>query len=201
MDFIQHTKSCFPKDECENIIEYFHTNKDGHQPGNIGGQVDFDKKQFTELHMDMREMHTSSFPSKMMWLQPCFEKYKKTYDFLTQTHPWGPSPLFKIQEYLPGNHYKALHCENDVPIHHPASNRCVAWMVYLNDVELGGHTEFPYQEKSFKPTQGDVLMWPAYWTHPHRGCEVSEGTKYILTGWFTYIGDHSKLEGAKEVKL
>ena len=59
-------------------------------------------------------------------------------------------------------------------------------MVYLNDVTDGGETEFPTQDKKFSPRAGDVLIWPAYWTHPHRGIVSESQVKYIATGWYAF---------------
>ena len=30
-------------------------------------------------------------------------------------------------------------------------------------------------------------MWPAYWTHPHKGVTPNVGDKYIATGWLNYL--------------
>ena len=38
-------------------------------------------------------------------------------------------------------------------------NRTMAWMVYLNDVEEGGETEFLYQQVKLKPKKGTVVIW------------------------------------------
>ena len=64
--------------------------------------------------------------------------------------------------------------------------RILAWMIYLNDVTDGGHTAFPTQNKKFQPRRGDVLSWPAYFTHPHRGIVSKTQTKYIITGWYNF---------------
>ena len=64
--------------------------------------------------------------------------------------------------------------------------RMLAWMIYLNDVTEGGETEFPSQEIKFQPRTGDLLFWPAYWTHPHHGLPSSSQIKYIISGWFSY---------------
>ena len=66
-------------------------------------------------------------------------------------------------------------------------------MIYLNDVTEGGYTEFPSQNKLFQPRTGDILIWPAFWTHPHRGITSKTQTKYIITGWHVHI--LRKLEG------
>ena len=33
------------------------------------------------------------------------------------------------------------------------------WMIYLNDVTDGGHTEFLNQKKKYQPRTGDVLLY------------------------------------------
>ena len=50
----------------------------------------------------------------------------------------------------------------------------------------GGETEFIYQQKRFKAEKGTVLIWPAGYTHMHRG-NPPLSNKYIATGW--YQGD------------
>ncbi len=67
-----------------------------------------------------------------------------------------------------------------------SASRFAVWMIYLNDVETGGRTEFKYQDVSFKPTAGTLVIWPAAYTHPHRANPDLVGKKYIATGWFNY---------------
>ena len=38
-------------------------------------------------------------------------------------------------------------------------HRVLAWMVYLNDVEEGGETEFLYQKLRIKPKKNTLLIW------------------------------------------
>jgi hypothetical protein len=56
-------------------------------------------------------------------------------------------------------------------------------MLYLNDVEEGGETEFLYLKKRIKPQQNRLLIWPAGFTHTHRGNPPLSNNKYIITGW------------------
>jgi hypothetical protein len=60
-------------------------------------------------------------------------------------------------------------------------------MTYLNTVFKGGETEFLYQDIKFSPTKGNTLLWPAYFTHTHRGIPAPIEDKFIITGWFEYI--------------
>ena len=56
-------------------------------------------------------------------------------------------------------------------------------MLYLNDVDDGGETEFLHQSKRVKPEEGTFLIWPAGFTHMHRGNPPLKGEKYIVTSW------------------
>ena len=60
------------------------------------------------------------------------------------------------------------------------------YILYLNDVEEGGETELLYQSMRFKPEAGTLLLFPAGFTHTHRGNPPLSGEKYIMTGWVEY---------------
>ena len=64
--------------------------------------------------------------------------------------------------------------------------RFLVLFVYLNDVEEGGETEFLYQKCRFKPEKNTMLVWPAQFTHVHRGNPPLSNDKYIITGWVEY---------------
>jgi hypothetical protein len=60
-------------------------------------------------------------------------------------------------------------------------------MLYLNALPSGanGETEFLYQQRRINPTKNTMVLWPAGFTHPHRGNPVyGDVSKYIATGWF-----------------
>jgi hypothetical protein len=66
------------------------------------------------------------------------------------------------------------------------ASRALAWTVYLNDVEKGGETEFLYQGFRLKATRGTLVIWPASFTHTHRGNPPYSNNKYIITGWTNF---------------
>jgi len=86
----------------------------------------------------------------------------------------------KIQKTIPSGGYHVWHCENSSIQN---KGRQIAWMLYLNDIEEGGETEFLYLSKRIKPKTGRLIIWPAGWTHTHRGNPPLKGEKYIITGW------------------
>lgn len=99
---------------------------------------------------------------------------------------------FNVQKYYPYNHYSVWHCENNGQKIY--RNRHLAFMTYLNTVEDGGETEFLHQNLKIKPEKGLTLIWPAGFTHTHRGSPSKTEEKYIVTGWFTFFDTDSFLE-------
>jgi len=91
-----------------------------------------------------------------------------------------------IQKTEPSEGYHAWHTENGS---WKLRHRTFAWMIYLNDVEEGGETEFLYQKIRIKPKSNMGLIWPGGFTHTHRGNPPLSGTKYILTGWISGISN------------
>jgi len=94
------------------------------------------------------------------------------------------SSLTLLQKTEPKQGYHNFHAEDTA---YYQTGRTLAWMVYLNDVEEGGETEFLHQQKKVKPEKGKLVIWPGAFTHLHRG-NPPMSTKYIATGWFQVDG-------------
>ena len=91
-------------------------------------------------------------------------------------------PMFNIQTYPARGGYKVWHFERTN--NKLAAGRQLVWMTYLTDNPDGG-TEFYYQSKYYPAKKGSTLIWPADWTHTHRGRVVNE-EKAIITGWIEF---------------
>ena len=116
--------------------------------------------------------------------------YDNKYTFNQPTPGSCISPNdFKLQRTLPTEGYHIWHYENSGV---EVCNRLLTWMVYLNDVENGGETEFLQQSLRIKPKTGTVLIWPASFTHIHRGNPPLSGPKYIVTGWVDWVPENDK---------
>ena len=79
-----------------------------------------------------------------------------------------------------GGGFHKWHYENAA---YQTANRSFVIQAYLNTVKNGGETEFLYQNKRINAVQGTVLIWPAAYTHVHRGNPPIGQDKYILTTW------------------
>tara|TARA_B100000287_G_scaffold14657_1_gene14789 strand:- start:2651 stop:3235 length:585 start_codon:yes stop_codon:yes gene_type:complete len=109
----------------------------------------------------------------------CLELYKEKYSILTRPERSG---IFdsKVQRTLPGEGFHEWHAEAMTRFTSP---RYLTYQLYLNTIDEGGETEFIYQKRRFKPIQGTLLIWPAAFTHTHRGNQPLSGPKYIVTTW------------------
>ena len=171
---------------CDQIINFFENNSELHIKGTTGGGVDESIKKSTDMTIHpeyLKEKKYSLFNDYFKNLNKCFIDYKEQYDFLkifVKKIHIGP---FNIQKYFPGDHFASLHSERtDMASIH----RLFAWMTYLNDVEDGGTTDFEYYKIKVKPETGKTLIWPAEWTHAHKGAVLKSGKKYIITGWLHF---------------
>jgi predicted 2-oxoglutarate/Fe(II)-dependent dioxygenase YbiX len=61
--------------------------------------------------------------------------------------------------------------------------RDISIVGYLNDNFVGGETYFNRQDIKVKPDAGAVLIFPAYFTHPHESLPVIQGQKWAFTSW------------------
>jgi hypothetical protein len=122
-------------------------------------------------------------------LDICIENYKLKYPSCVPVNDalpkWGLLEPYNYQHYLPDNYYSRLHCENNGTSDYTAW-RTLVFMTYLNDVNEGGETEFTNQKLKVKPEKGLTIIWPAYWTHVHRGLPAPSEEKMIVTGWLSY---------------
>lgn len=113
-------------------------------------------------------------------------KYRKKFEYINHISDWGLMSPFNIQKYDPGYAYNPIHIEQGGP-EAGKLQRILAFTTYLNDIEVGGETEFIHQNMKVQPKKGLTLIWPAGWTHPHRGIPAPNETKYIATGWFSFF--------------
>lgn len=115
-------------------------------------------------------------------MSTCFTLYSKKYEELKNMEL--RHSYFNIQRTRPAEGYHIWHCENTASL---STQRVLVTMLYLNDDFEGGETEFLYQSSRIKPKTGRVVIWPAHFTHVHRGNPPLSGEKYIATGWVEQV--------------
>jgi hypothetical protein len=116
--------------------------------------------------------------------QKCYPLYAKEYSVL-KSMPQQMIYTIKVQRTNPTEGYHIWHCENGA---RDMSARVGVFSLYLNTIRSGGETEFLYSGQRIEPVEGRLLIWPAGYTHTHRGNPPLAGqTKYIITGWIELV--------------
>jgi prolyl 4-hydroxylase len=108
---------------------------------------------------------------------------------------WGET--IQGQRYHPGQEFRAHYDWFDIEADYWQDERDVggqrSWtgMIYLNDVEEGGTTEFPLLDIRIEPQAGALILWnnalPDGRPNPdvlHAALPVVRGVKYVITKWF-----------------
>ncbi|MFN3678174.1 prolyl hydroxylase family protein [Thermosynechococcus sp.] len=98
---------------------------------------------------------------------------------------------FSILRYRVGEGYRR-HVDNlllasrQMELAQGIPTRDVSLVGYLNEDFQGGETYFDRQGVKITPRTGDVVVFPAYYTHPHAALPVVQGTKYAFATWLFY---------------
>lgn len=189
-DFIGVFSDVYPEGFCEHLITEFDRNqilgagsnrqkgegapkhlKDDYQIGLNGKNLNF-------------ERFNGRSPVDLFFegLQKCYQEYSDQFSVIKDIKINCNN--MKMQKTSTGGGYHVWHGEQGNGDH---ANRGLVYMLYLNTLpdEANGETEFLYQQRRINPVGNTMVLWPAAFTHAHRGNPVYGDTaKYIITGWF-----------------
>jgi hypothetical protein len=191
-DFIKLYHGVYPKGYCEHLIAEFErlTQSGAGTNRQKGEGAPRHSKDDLQLALNMGVHTVAPFEDKptvnMFFdgLQRCYEDYVERFSVLGQGRI--RSTHMKMQRTDPGGGYHVWHAEQG---NGGNADRVLVYMLYLNSLGdgNGGETEFLYQRCRIAPQANTMLLWPATFTHAHRGNPVlCDQSKYIVTGWFYY---------------
>lgn len=219
--FIKVFENALSEQLCDEIVSRFEASEQK-TDGRVGGGVDKNKKNSTDLYMSEMDSWQDLNSKAMSATFMAAKEYLKEFFFLMigTVSPMVPDPLTKknvtlteenfervglpnielLMKHLfrcsPINVQKYNKGEGGYPLWHseiyPLNRDCehlhrnLLFLIYLNDIEEGGETEFYYQQLKVKPKKGTIVMAPAGFTHTHRGNVPISDDKYILTGWVLF---------------
>ena len=167
-------------DECERMI----------------AMIDAIAKPSKAFDADYRQAYRTSYSGDVDPYDPFVLKIQRRIDDLLGI-PSEYGETVQGQRYLAGQEFKS-HCDWFDPRTDywkaetgRGGQRSYTAMVFLNDVEEGGTTDFPGLGLSITPKAGVLLAWNNAtpegllneWTL-HAGTPVTAGSKYIITKWY-----------------
>ena len=167
---------------CDKLIIYFKKNKEYKHIGVVGRDRTVNKniKDSMDVHFynDSNNEYIKTFFKELSkHLKSYMQKYKIMDSVNTDV-------CNNIQYYKPKGGYPLLHYERGPG---ESLSRQLVYTLYLNTVTDKGGTEFPYQNVITPAIKGNLIIFPAEFTHPHRGIVSNTQEKYIATGWIGMI--------------
>jgi prolyl 4-hydroxylase len=171
------------KGQFNEIVNYFELNIDKQVKGKIDNGLNQEIKKSIDIAISPKELiqpENYILKKYIESLFDCYKDYLLQWPFLMSFANKVEIGDFNLQRYQAGEHFQQIHSERTsiATLH-----RLFAWMTYLNDVDDGGTTYFSHYDLEIKPKKGLTLIWPAEWTHAHKGNIIHSGSKYIITGW------------------
>ena len=177
-NFIGLYENAIPKQLCEHLVQSFDTANNNSQIVKDDIQ-DYERK---DTSFRLGDLDTGLNSDLNMGLNMSVEQYREEYPVLKNCSLKSYNNKMQVTQI--GGGYHNWHFESSSV---DSSNRLLFWLLYLNDVEEGGETEFLYQNTRVKPKTGTLIIAPASYTHTHRGNPPLSNVKYIATGWYHFF--------------
>jgi len=177
-----------PLSICDELITYFESNQNKQKRGISGVGKNLDIKNSIDITVSPKEIKLPGnevFEKYFHNLFTCYKDYVLQWPFLSVFAENLQVGKFNLQRYQSGQHFQSMHTERSSL---ETLHRVFAWMTYLNDVDVkeGGSTFFSHYGLEVQPRKGLTLIWPAEWTHAHKGNLLNADSKYIITGWMHF---------------
>lgn len=164
---------------CDTVIELFKQDTTKWQ-GKIGSAGEARHEKDTKISWDLEILNEGVWRDAFQRLHPpiqaCLSDYVSRSPILQSFHLQATG--YKIQMYPQGEGRFLWHADS-VGTH--GSGRVVAMVLYLNDVERGGETEFFHQGLKVSPKAGCLMLFPTGWNYMHCGHTPESGDKYIIS--------------------
>lgn len=188
-------KNAVSDEFCDEIIDSWESmtktreEKENHNHSNTGLRRDkaiFMDDTDSTLSSDEVALRSRITNSVYDILLPATEDYLKDVGIYDDVYCVPHNVKVQKYDHTRSGGYYAFHSEQSYS-DMSYLRRLLTYMIYLNDVPEGeGETEFLNQGVRVKPSKGDLVIWPAFFTHIHRGNPVYTTDKYIATGWLLW---------------
>jgi len=180
--FIQVYDNALTEKECETLIELFENNKNLHE-------IYTSDPIFSRLNLHANADKLLAHKDLITLMELRFKYFNNLYR--KEYKDWVPYceryENIRIKKY---NNNNTDEFKNHTDANSPdTAHRYLALMVYLNDVEKGGETEFSYLNLKIKPKMGRILIFPPFWMFPHAGLKPISNPKYLLSTYCAFYKD------------
>ena len=189
-NFIEIYNNALSDKSCDYIISCFDKFKEHVFTGMTGSGVNKSKKDSLDFNLlrVQDELEDFLFDEIKTSLKNHINKYMEKYKLKDgkNLNLWKAFSIFPYsvhaKKYIKGTGgYHMFHSDDDAG--EGSIYRQLVCMYYLNTIKKGGETEFYHQDLKVKPTKGSLVVFPAFFTHLHKGHVPLDNDKYILNFW------------------
>lgn len=191
-DHIIHLKSFIDVDSCQEVVNELKELKNIEKSSQYTDGLSNDKADsFFDPQLESLEIIKKKI----------FDEAVKEYADRVRSFNWSyfNHKRFRYSEMI----VRRYHEESEFNYHHddiiiemfpqwfPRRQNILTANIYFNDSTEyeGGDLYFPSVEKSFKPSVGDVILFPSNWMFFHKVNKITSGNRYAGTLWFFYGSD------------
>tara|TARA_Y100000592_G_scaffold59695_1_gene93417 strand:+ start:279 stop:920 length:642 start_codon:yes stop_codon:yes gene_type:complete len=199
-NFIETYKNALSNKSCDYIVNCFNEFKEHVKTGKTGSGKEMKHwKDSWDLNLMNVKNELESFLIKELKssLKDNIDKYVSKYHLLSpergsiwKYHSIYPYAIHAKRYEKNVQGYHIYHA--DISTIKEQIYRTAVCMYYLNDVSEGGETEFYHQKVKIKPEKGTLVIFPAYFTHLHKGNVPISNDKYILNFWLMKGNDNPR---------
>ncbi len=162
-DGIAKYGNVFSKEYCQELVDYYESNSEQAYQGigtgdHLGHNLYLSERKYVDFILEK--------------IKEVLKEYVKDYTFGQFSGDDG---------YLLRKIYGAtkFHANGLFGSHDDGKLRSVGLTIGLNNDYEGGEYEFPNQELTTTLQQGEVLIYPVYYTHPH-SVSAPKGYRYVV---------------------
>ncbi len=192
-NYIRIYDKVLDEDSCEFLIDKFEKFEDRQEKVLIeDGDSAISFKQINIFN------HGESWGAVRNGLLEVYQNYVRVYkeDCNITEVMWPPFlkigfEAIRIKRYLPNDFDRF---DDHVDSTDGCDKRFLNMLIYLNDVEEGGETEFPqlYKEGTYIPLRvtpkaGTMVIFPPMWPWLHAGRKPVSGPKYFAHSYLHYV--------------
>jgi len=163
---------------CDSLIALFTERSEGHDK-----IVNSGKPNFTQWNVNTHA--AEMVPYLIDRVKVCVEMYQTNLLGLAKyMPPVKTMEQFRLKKYEPGGEDRFD--EHIDVANYDSARRYLAFLFYLNNVDIGGETTFSFHDIIIKPKIGSVVVFPPTWEYPHSGKPPVSGNKYIMSTYLHY---------------
>jgi len=177
-DLILELPKFLSEEDCDKFIAMFWNNPSKHHDGGVGdGEVDYTHKKATQWHPEV---------GSDLWCQLSAEVDRSIDQYYKRSELLWRGPLvsydYSLRSYVKNDGWFNEHIDVS-PLDPLLLSRLYAIIIYLDDVEVGGETEFTELDYKVKPEKGKLLMFPCNHLYPHKGNKPISSGKHVFTAF------------------